>query len=58
MPRTKQQIELRAPDLANLTPDQRDWVDKRVADALEYIFSFPLEEHLDENAEEVFRRSE
>jgi len=43
MPRTKQQIDFRVPDLASLSPDQREMLDGRIVDALEYIFSFPLD---------------
>ena len=48
MPRTKQQIELRAPDLSKLSPDQREMLDHRIADALEFIMTFPMETNDDE----------
>ena len=58
MARPKKQIELRVPDLASLSPEQRDWLDGRIADALQFIMTFPLENNDDETRKETARRSE
>ena len=48
MARPKKPIKLRVPDLGNLSPEERDWLDERICDALEFIFKFPLETENDE----------